>query len=436
MIPRLTRAATARALALATLVLLGAHAATPAQPNPHGYIVGTWNTASSVGVETLFILDLQGPTGTSISTGAASCYGVSMDRDNELVLATNEEGRILRVDPTTTTIVGTLVDLPGTRFRDITVGADGHYYATTTSPFDAVCRVTASGVVSTIAVLDDDPAGGLIVDVDTGHLLVLSRARQDVLRRVRLDGRAVTTVATGVDGRHGIAKHIPTGDLFSGSCCGDVAGQASLYVVKAGTSVSTAYAAYERPRGVYCVAADRASAATQELVVGAYGTNVPTGGRGVWRVDLATRLATPANRLIYHHIYDLKFLYDRNVHSFARGSAVWDIGVRIPEDAGRNFALVIGTSGVRPGVPLATGRTIPLLPDGVTVAGLAGLLQPILSRTVGTLDGNGEATSRLDVSGLPPTAMPRRVWLVCITLDAASPDGFKTITDPHVIPLD
>lgn len=81
--------------------------------------------------------------------------------------------------------------------------------------------------------------------------------------------------------------------------------------------------------------------------------------------------------------------------------------------------------GARPGIALASGRTIPLNPDALF--GAFSLLPSVFRDFVGTLDGSGTGASRIDVpnAGALVGVSFRAAFL---TLDAAAPDGIRDVS--------
>ena len=96
----------------------------------------------------------------------------------------------------------------------------------------------------------------------------------------------------------------------------------------------------------------------------------------------------------------------------------------------------VSVSGVRPGVPLPDGRKINLTPDDVTRVGLTVGLAPFVTGTAGTLNAQGLAAAGVNLAPLGKPANGVLLYFEVLTLDPKSPNGIKTITDPHVIKVE
>jgi len=275
------------------------------------------------------------------------------------------------------------------------------------------------------------------IDIDTGDLLVQSRSTPDPLWRITRDGASTTTVASGGDPRYGITQHIPTGDIFTGSCCGDFSPPENIFQYPGGTSIATVWlSSASPPVGVYSLKADRSSAANQRLILGAFRpSSTPRGPGGIYTVDISTKTVNHLTT-INASLYETEILYRRNVHSYATGKGTWNIGITIPEDAGKTYVMAVSASGVRPGIPFADGRLASLTPDTITIVGLTSGLAPYLTNTMGTLSAQGKATAKLNLSSFGPVANGVILFFDVMTLDPAAPLGIKTITDPHVIKVE
>ncbi len=428
-----------RALSAVAAIALVAGIAT-AQPHPHGYATGQINFSKTATEPIVSIIDAAGNVVTSVAVGTNNCHGLVMGPKNELLYASELDGGIYMIDPMTGTNLGTFVTLAGVNPRDLTFDQNGDLFIGSTAAGDNLYKV--DGVTQAVTTLFgfgtgwDIGEGGVNIDIDTGELLVLGDGNGDPLWRMNRDGSSYTTIATGMVTRYGFAQHIPTGDIYSGT-----GGSDYLRLLPAGTSVSSVWISQPNASNMYCVKCDRASAATQTLVGGLWGST--SNGNGVETVDIATKTVTSLNSTITSSIYEIEILYRKNVSS-ARGNAAgqWTLYVHVPEDATKRYNLVVGASGVRPGVGFASGRTAYLNPDILTFTGLTFGLAPFLQTTSnpgslrGTLDNLGKDTATLDLSALGPAANGTRLWFLVLTEDSSAPEGFGTITDPHVIKIE
>jgi len=114
-----------------------------------------------------------------------------------------------------------------------------------------------------------------------------------------------------------------------------------------------------------------------------------------------------------------------------------DRGLRLsfPGEPGRPFVVGLSLTGMRPGVPLPDGRTIPLAVDALTVLGLAGGVPGLITNTVGVLSARGEATVRLNLSALGPAARGVKIWAAAMVLDPGASSGIAHLVGPKIVVL-
>lgn len=436
------------ALATALTGWLGG-ATVAAQNHPNGYAGGVINFSKAATDTSVLIYDGAGNLVSSAAAGLNNTHGVCMDNNNRLLVATdlswnNSAPSIHVIDPTTGTNLGTLATFqPGDWLRDITVGQNGNYYVNETTR-DSVFRVDPLGNITTVVVLGNNPWGGIEIDIDSGDLIVQSGATPDPLQLVARDGSFVTTIATSLDSRWGLAQDIPTGDIFSGS--GDT--PLRVYQVpfrqSAPNLIQMSTLANGGPGSTYSMRSDRSSPLFRQVIVGSCWTLCPNLIGGLYTMDVSglTPVITGVISTVVtgqSDFYDVELLYRRNVHSNQTARGRWDIGLKIPEDANKPYVLAVSATGVRGrGVAMfpQSARTAWLVGDAVTFLGLRSGLAPFLVNDKGVLDGNGEAIAKLDMSLFGPSANGIKLWFLAVTLDPSAPDGIATITDPHVINLE
>jgi hypothetical protein len=370
---------------------------------------------------------------TTLSLGAGACDGCVMDPENRHLLVTTQDGRIVRVDPRAGAVVGTLA---GGLVGALDIAVDHHGDCFVTGP-SCLWRVTPAGTVTTVLTGLGRADGGMDVDTDTGDLVVQTRGGPNTLIRVDRRGATWTTLGTGGDPRYGIAQDVLTGDVYIGSCCGDFVVSENIYVLRRGAAVASLWLkGVVDPAGVYSLKVDRAGAALRRLIVGAlFQSSLPGRGGGFYAVDLDTRAVTSLSGHL-PSLHESEILFRRNVFSRALAPGRWELGVHVPEDAGRLFLLAAGVSGVRPGLALPDGRTVALVTDVVTLTGLFFGLRPFVGETLGKLDASGRAATTLDLRTLGPAANGALLWFVVLTLDPAAPAGIATVTDPLVFPVE
>jgi len=250
---------------------------------------------------------------------------------------------------------------------------------------EAVLRATVAGAVLTLATFPPLTRPGVRAqDLDTGEFLLLWGNNMYRLSRTgSLSTTAVTgymPIAMAVDDRQSAGQRFvfSTGDLFNS------------YVAKA-------------------------SEAGQVTTLGVFPhTGPPPSGR---------RLA-----------YASEIRIARGLHLSASSSRLnsWSVLVDFPSDGAMPYAILVGGSGIRPGVALHDGRKIRLVPDAITFIALSGGM-PGLSGLSGVLDGRGSAQASIDLSGVPGVQPGTVVWLVAIAFDVGAPSGVRRISEPIVL---
>jgi len=398
-----------------------------AQLHPNG-AAGVTDVAGQV-----FLFD--GAKVTTLTLGSAGNFGCVMDGENRLLLVVSVSGQLVKIDPKSGTVVGLLATgLAGA--NDIVVDHNGDHFVNSASN---LWKVDRAGRVSTILTRLTEAWGGAAVDIDTGDLIIQSTAGQNVdpTLLVSRDGSSVTTLGVGADARFGIAQHIPTGDIFIGSCCGDFVQSENLYHLLASDHIATVWLARPSPPvGVYSLKADRSSAAVQQLLLGAFRPSLSSRGYGgLYTIDIATKAVNQLTTIQFN-LYEVELLYRRNLFGVRTGRGTWDIGLAVPEDARRGYLMTMGGSGVRPGIVLPDGRRINLVVDLLTLFGLTIGYGNFLQGHLGVLNAEGRATARLDLSGFGPAMNGTRFHFVAVTIDPAAPLGLKTITDPFVLEVE
>ena len=124
----------------------------------------------------------------------------------------------------------------------------------------------------------------------------------------------------------------------------------------------------------------------------------------------------------------------RNISSVKTGANKWQIRYSCPKHAGKNYFAVLGASGIRPGIPLASGRTIWINFDQIVFLSLNNILLPFWSPGPQVLDSNGEAQGFLNTSLIAPLN-GFTVHIAMIVMDATAPDGIAYIPDTYVMKL-
>jgi hypothetical protein len=136
----------------------------------------------------------------------------------------------------------------------------------------------------------------------------------------------------------------------------------------------------------------------------------------------------------YYYSYSWGFYQSRNIQTVKTGANKWQVRYSCPNFPNMPYAAVIGASGVRPGIPLASGRTIWINFDMFVFMSLNNILLPFWGGGIGTLDANGEAQGFLNTSLIAPLN-GYTVWIAMVVLDQKAPDGIAFIPDTFVMKL-
>ena len=414
--------------ALLLLSILAFSGICTAQHHANGY-------AGSSAAGEVFLVDPLGKV-TTLKAGLSPIHGLVMDSTNSLLVAASADGNLYEIDPVSAAVVGTLASgliLP----HDIVVDNNGDYFVTGNTQLWRVD--TRLGVTTLTTLLPSPCQGGMVLDVDTGDLLIQSQFGQesDPLLRVARDGSRVAILGIGADARYGITQDIRTGDVYTGTCCGDYIPSKNIQVLESGKILSSVWlSGIMEPAGIYSLKADRSSADFPRLILGAFNQpNLPGRGGGIYAVDLANRNISRLTTLL-PSLYETEILYRRNLHARMNGKGKWTLGIHIPEDAGKTYIMGLSLSGVRPGFVLGDGRRVNLEVDSITILGIFGFLNPVVTGTTGVLDSGGKAAGHMDLTGLPPSINGMLFWFLVLTLDSAAPSSIKTITDPLVLEVE
>jgi len=403
-------------LVLISILLLGS--VVEAQPHTTGYVAGSHSGK-------IFLVDPLGGVQTA-HIGQDTFYGLTMDVDNHLIVACHYRDEVLRIDPVSRTVVGTLYKgIPLRAVRDITIDHNGDYFVTD-SILNGVLRITPNGQINTVR-LDsyrmESPYGGIGIDVYSGELLVLDIAYDDALLRVYRDGSRLETVGTGFSGRYGLAQHIPTGDVYAGSGGGL---EGSIHLLKPFRKKAEVFASYNSgPTGMLALAIDRASAREQRLI----GTGMGASS-GIWYVDCVTTQATRFAQFS-QDTYEVEFLRGRNLQTVRTQRGLYEVRLSFLDSPVRAYILAASLGGPGPALMTPDGRSVNLAPDPLFWYTLQHELAPWLTGNHGTLNLLGEAKARLDLRGFGSNLNGTRIWLAALVLDPAAPSGILTISDPY-----
>lgn len=385
---------------------------------------------------------------TSISYSTNSNAEIAiMNWDNQTALVPDfSKQAILKIDPGTLTVIGTFVQnsMFGhvRTFQEAEFDSNGDLYFAASWPIQGVFKF-ARGAMNFTTVFNNPSTAqplywinNMSIDIDSGELIVGddNHLNDDVLYLMRRGDGSFTRIGK-MGGpwafRQGSYKHIPTGDIYCGTAVAGNPVLQSILVLRSGTSVATVFLNHPTLKEASAPMPDRASAAVQQLVT----ASKLNQGDGVWKVDIATQAATKI-ATIQRNCFKCVPAFGRNVQTISTGKGKWDARVSLPMWANRSFLLAVSMSGVRPGMKLPDGRTIPLIMDNLAFLSVTLGLAPFVTGNVGTLDRTGLAVAKIDVSGIGKVLNGIRLWLCAVVIDGSAPLGIGVITDPKCLVLE
>lgn len=107
--------------------------------------------------------------------------------------------------------------------------------------------------------------------------------------------------------------------------------------------------------------------------------------------------------------------------------------VSFPAESGRNYAVGLSLTGIRPCPRLADGRSIPIVPDALTDLCLKGGIPGILENTAGRLDRSGTARVKVHLNRLGPGLKGTKIWAAAVVLDPQAPSGVAAVDGPLLL---
>ncbi len=367
---------------------------------------------------TLGLVDGTTGTLTTIYDNAGTAYDAVMDVDNRSLWFI-ESGGIMKVDVITNAVTTILPTAGLTSPYDLALNQDADLVI---ADGNSILKLTGAGLstIATAPTAAGSLAGGLEIDIDTGHYVVQSKSSPNALFAID-DAGTITTLGTGGSPRWSIAQDIITGDWYQGSF-------SALYKLQKPTSTFVATTLSGGAAYFYAFASDRASDANRRFV--SIHNNGSTTSRFNY-IDVTTHAVTltTLNHAIYN--YETEIYRSRDFCSVKTAPGKWTLLLNLPTKAGQSYVMALSLTGVRPATLLPDGRRIPLAIDPLTVLTLNNQIPTIFQPGSGVLGATGTGIGSLDVSSLPP--LPGiRVWAAAVVLGTSSVD---TIVDPIGINL-
>jgi len=373
---------------------------------------------------------------TKLYENPGTAHGIVNDIDNKLIVfAEGSNKGMFRLDPgtglwTTILVDTTVFDYP----TEITIDHHGDYIIASSDPsytygLYRLSGTTLTTIITTVTMgLQGKFTGGLVRDVDTGNFVLQmygGSSGPHPMISIAPDGTFTTIIAnycTLGGPRYQITQDMRTGDFYVGG--NDSAQGFLVQVTKGGTSTVVATSTDRFAFNV--LAADRASSTAPRLVhpyiKNLYYTDLKT--------STVTSVAVTGSSVSPRGI---TFSRGRNLQTVLTAPKKYALNFSFPTFPGKGYAAGLTLSGMRPGITLTDGRSIPANLDWLLVMTVNNGFQPIFVPGPGILDANGEAKGSMDLSTLPALGIP--VHLVAVVLDSTASLGIAAIADPWVMVL-
>jgi len=259
---------------------------------------------------------------------------------------------------------------------------------------------------------------GFLVDVDTGDYVVSGRPG---LHRVRPWGEVSTITAF----QAGLGSQDPeTGEYLMWTPAGTPTMTRLVKVTASGTITSTTTQTW----AASAMVVDETPSALGEYVICSYLSLL-------WRVGRFGGPLTLLGGFSGSFAWSMQLERTRNVSTANAGARNrWHLLVDFPHDPGRPYVVLVGRSGIRPGLVLPDLRRIRLNPDDLTWRGLTGSL-PGFTGLVGTLDARGTARGLIDLAAAPAGLRGTPFWMVGLALDPGPPVSIRRVSPVTIVQI-
>ena len=291
----------------------------------------------------------------------------------------------------------------------------------------------ATGTAATIATVPrgDSFYGSGARDIDTGDYLTFF---YDMVHRVDRVTKAVTTLCNlGVrKARMSFAQDTLTGKAYAGTYGAPALFEMDL-VAGTWTTLNAA-----NMGGTYGLKFDRrVDARFNKMFCGHGAFSSTTIKNGVAEFDTTgtmTAITTWSAGTGTPMPYSLEVEGSREVQPILKVVPNGrQILLSFPGRGGLAYVCAVGISGIRPGLPLPDGRVIHLVVDRITLASLAGALDPLIPNRVGVLSKSGTATTGLDLNLLGNAVQGLPIVFQVVVLDPRATSGIAVVAEPYVI---
>lgn len=397
------------AIALVALPLLTS-ATGWAQPKPGDYVAGRIND------HFLYAVDSQTGAVTTVAAVALTndfVNWVTMDYDNEaMVTVTGNQADLQRVTPGGA--VTSIARVSTMSLTGLTLDETGDYAVTASDSRNRsqFLAVTGSGAVSTIAPVPNF-ANGVAIDLRTGAYLIAMWNGSTTLGGLASVDRAtgaVTTLAAsaGPLGRVSAVDYAASTDQYVVSSFGPSA----IHILDANGRLTS-----------FGVSGIDHAVKVDDVT----GIIHAAGFQGMAQYDfLGNRIRTVGPTT--HRWTSLEIYGSSNVSGagVARPGSTYACFFSFPVSGpGASYVAVLSLSGTAPGIPVAGGRTISIIPDSIAIfMAQNGDIPGVTQGFTGTLGPNGLAIGSVRVpNGTPPGV---RVFVTAVALNPAMPAGVET----------
>lgn len=160
---------------------------------------------------------------------------------------------------------------------------------------------------------------------------------------------------------------------------------------------------------------------------------------GTWTVNSFEIVASPTTMPGINNYYpgQFDFLGGRHLQTVKISPNKWAVLISVPHLPGMPYVAVLGLSGVRPGIPLPSGRNININWDTLVFLSLNNGIPNLWNPGPLKLNANGEARASIDINPLNPPkgGFGFPVWIAVAVLDPKAPDAIAYLPDTYVIRL-
>jgi len=293
---------------------------------------------------------------------------------------------------------------------------DGYVIANTS--ITGVYRARTSGQLDTL--YTGSPmlkSRAVDTDIDTGDIFSID-ANSNLYRVNAGGGIAVAATGLSPPDNAALASDWRSGDVFVGIA-------ANIFKVNPVTGIVATVWPGTAP--ISYVTGIRVDDADGSLIV-CSATNNPGLASGVFRMSRSGAILATLARLPTNSPTGMDVVGSRPLsgNGDARPGNTYFLDLDVPTAGGLSYVMA-ASLGVRPGIPLPDGRTIPLNIDPILLLSLS--TPAIFQNFQSVLDPSGHATANVNIPAiLALTGV--RLYFAGVVIDPSSPSGIRVVSNP------